>query len=171
MTFINLHYQFCIACCDFLGAMANCNCCQMNETASTRHNSECIVGIVQQCFAQLYTPAPPPPLPGTHRSVRSPLHFPFWSLQGPQRRWSEAAAGDVAGETNNGTMRRWSMPWESSRLAEHHNAWHGRLNPPSKLTVPSASSQDRSRSTTPGKPAYCMYLIFSRSMSKIEIIK
>ncbi|PNF17085.1 hypothetical protein B7P43_G16096, partial [Cryptotermes secundus] len=149
MTFINLHYQFCIACCDFLGAMANCNCCQLNEAASTRHNSECIVGIIQQCFAQLYTPTPPPPLPGTHRSVRSPLHFPFWSLQGPQRRWSEAAAGDVTGETNNGTMRRWSMPWESSRLAEHHNAWHGRLNPPSKLAVPSAGSQDRSRSTTP----------------------
>ncbi|XP_021926525.1 uncharacterized protein LOC110833141 isoform X2 [Zootermopsis nevadensis] len=147
MTFINLHYQFCVACCDFLGAMANSNCCQMNEATPARHNSECIVGIVQQCFAQ---PAPPPPPPvGTHHSVRSPLHFPLCSLQGPQRRWSEAAAGEVSGETNDGTMRRWSMPWESSRLADHHSTWHGRLNPPSKLAVPSASSQDRSRSTTP----------------------
>lgn len=149
MTFINLHYQFCAACCDFLGAMANSNCCQMNETTPTRHNLECIVGIVQQCFSQLYTPTPPPPPPGTHRLVRSPLHFPLCTLQGPQRRWSEAAAGEVSGETNNGTMRRWSMPWESSRLADHHSAWHGRLNPPSKLTVPPTSSQDRSRSTTP----------------------
>ncbi|XP_069695855.1 uncharacterized protein [Periplaneta americana] len=149
MTFINLQYQFCVACCDFLGAMANSNCCQMNEATPTRHNSECIVGIIQQCFAQLYNPTPPPPPPGSHRSVRSPLHFPLCSLQGPQRRWSEAAAGEVSGETSEGTMRRWSMPWESSRLAEHHTAWHGRLNPPSKLAVPSANSQDRSRSTTP----------------------
>ena len=167
MTFINLHYQFCAACCDFLGAMANSNCCQMNETTPPRHNLECIVGIVQQCFSQLYTPTPPPPPPGTHRLVRSPLHFPLCTLQGPQRRWSEAAAGEVSGETNNGTMRRWSMPWVSSRLADHHSAWHGRLNPPSKLAVPPTSSQDRSRSTTPGKPAYLMLIDFCKGVINI----
>lgn len=167
MTFMNLHYQFCAACCDFLGAMANSNCCQMNEATPTRHNLECIVGIIQQCFSQLYTPTPPPPPPGTHRLVRSPLHFPLCTLQGPQRRWSEAAAGEVSGETNNSTMRRWSMPWESSRLADHHSAWHGRLNPPSKLAVPPTSSQDRSRSTTPGKPAYHMHIIFRKGIFNI----
>lgn len=168
MTFMNLHYQFCAACCDFLGAMANSNCCQMNEATPTRHNLECIVGIIQQCFSQLYTPTPPPPPPpGTHRLVRSPLHFPLCTLQGPQRRWSEAAAGEVSGETNNSTMRRWSMPWESSRLADHHSAWHGRLNPPSKLAVPPTSSQDRSRSTTPGKPAYHMHVICRKGIFNI----
>lgn len=46
----------------------------------------------------------------------------------PQRRWSEAAANPEGkmGEA----ARRWSMPW--------------------KLSLPSGSGSDRSRSTTPG---------------------
>nr|CAD7264823.1 unnamed protein product [Timema shepardi] len=73
-----------------------------------------------------------------------------WCNNCPQRRWSEAAAAEMTGESQDGTMRRWSMPWESSRLAEPHSTWHGRLNPPpSKLAVPSTASQDRSRSITP----------------------
>lgn len=48
-------------------------------------------------------------------------------------------------------MRRWSMPWESSKLNDQSAAWPGgRLYPKSKLTVPTAGSQERSRSTTPG---------------------
>ncbi|XP_067002901.1 uncharacterized protein [Anabrus simplex] len=149
MTFINLQYQFCVACCEFFGAMASSNCCQTGELTPSRHDPDCSVGVLQQCFARLYSPVPPPTTPGSHRPVRSPLHFPLCSLQGPQRRWSEAAAAEMGGESNDSTMRRWSMPWESSRLAESHTAWHGRLNPTSKLAVPSTSSQDRSRSTTP----------------------
>nr|CAD7441163.1 unnamed protein product [Timema bartmani] len=142
MTFINLQHQFCIACCEFVGTMALSSCCQ--QTVEGRHDSDCSVGVVQHFFSRLYSPAPAP----ATTQHRSPLHFPPCSLQ---RRWSEAAAAEMTGESQDGTMRRWSMPWESSRLAEPHSTWHGRLNPPpSKLAVPSTASQDRSRSITPG---------------------
>lgn len=86
------------------------------------------------------------PFPG--RGSRSPLLFPLFPLSG-QRRWSEAAAGDVAGETSESSMRRWSMPWDGGRAETA--PWQQRYLP-SKLAVPTAgSSQDRSRSTTPGK--------------------
>lgn len=84
------------------------------------------------------------PFPG--RGSRSPLHFPLFPLNG-QRRWSEAAAGDVSMESGDSTMRRWSMPWDCGR--PETVPWHQRYLP-SKLTIPSAS-QERSRSTTPGK--------------------
>lgn len=80
------------------------------------------------------------------RSCRSPLHFPLFPLVG-QRRWSEAAAPEVGGESGESTMRRWSMPWDCGRVEA--SPWQQRYFP-TKLTVPAAVSQDRSRSTTPG---------------------
>ncbi|XP_063239825.1 uncharacterized protein LOC134540812 isoform X2 [Bacillus rossius redtenbacheri] len=83
---------------------------------------DCAAGPPRQCL-------PRPPLP--------PL--------GPQRRWSEAAAAEARAEPEDCAARRWSMPWESSRLAEHR----GRLNPSAKLAVPAAGPRDRNRSATP----------------------
>lgn len=79
------------------------------------------------------------------RGSRSPLHFPLFPLSG-QRRWSEAAAGDVGNESSDSTMRRWSMPWDCGR--SETVSWQQRYLP-SKLAVP-GQSQERSRSTTPG---------------------
>ncbi|XP_044732629.1 uncharacterized protein LOC123295366 isoform X2 [Chrysoperla carnea] len=80
------------------------------------------------------------------RGSRSPLNFPLFPLNG-QRRWSEAAAAEVMSESSEGTMRRWSMPWDSGKSEQH--SWP-KILPMSKLTVPiSTSSQDRSRSVTP----------------------
>ncbi|GAB0100393.1 uncharacterized protein DMENIID0001_164260 [Sergentomyia squamirostris] len=89
-----------------------------------------------------------------YRGSRSPLNFPMlFPLN--QRRWSEAAAGEVSGETSldaESQMRRWSMPWEASKSDRSTVSWHQtRLMPMSKLAaVPiSKSSSDRSQSTTP----------------------
>lgn len=93
---------------------------------------------------QLHTMKSPFPMRGS----RSPLHFPLFPLAG-QRRWSEAAAGDVGGESSDSTMRRWSMPWDCGRVETA--PWQQKYFH-SKLSVPvSAVSQDRSRSTTPGR--------------------
>ncbi|KAB0797021.1 hypothetical protein PPYR_11082 [Photinus pyralis] len=88
---------------------------------------------------QLHTMKSPFPMRGS----RSPLHFPLFPLAG-QRRWSEAAAGDVGGESSDSTMRRWSMPWDCGRVETA--PWQQRYFP-TKLVVPGTS--DRSRSTTP----------------------
>uniref|UniRef100_A0A1B0DCY5 Uncharacterized protein n=1 Tax=Phlebotomus papatasi TaxID=29031 RepID=A0A1B0DCY5_PHLPP len=89
-----------------------------------------------------------------YRGSRSPLNFPMlFPLN--QRRWSEAAAGEVSGEASldaESQMRRWSMPWEASKTDRSTVSWHQtRLMPMSKLAaVPiSKSSSDRSQSTTP----------------------
>ncbi|XP_065172584.1 uncharacterized protein [Atheta coriaria] len=217
LTFINLQYQFSIAGCECLGAMAMCPCCQ--TMAGGLHDPDCSMANLQQCFARLYThdsrsqmssphmdspkmgevpkseysrhspmstsasmdrppergnspfheprgpspiyslpagiesirgPLPNPgqlltmkgPFPG--RGLRSPLHFPLFPLTG-QRRWSEAAAGEVSAEGGDGTMRRWSMPWDCGRV---ETPWQQRYLP-SKLAVPPGTSQERSRSTTP----------------------
>lgn len=88
------------------------------------------------------------PFPGSGRGSRSPLNFPLFPLSG-QRRWSEAAAAEMIGESSDGTMRRWSMPWDSGKPGQN---WSAKLLPVSKLAVPIATtSQERSRSTTPGK--------------------
>lgn len=84
--------------------------------------------------------------PYPSRGSRSPLHFPLFPLSGGQRRWSEAAAGDVNTEGGEGTMRRWSMPWDCGRVEAA--PWQQRYLP-SKLAVPASTSQDRSRSATP----------------------
>lgn len=88
-----------------------------------------------------------------YRGPRSPLNFPLFPLNG-QRRWSEAAAGEVKGESviDESNMRRWSMPWEASKCVKNTVTWHQtRIMPVSKLAVPtSKSNSDRSQSTTPG---------------------
>lgn len=101
----------------------------------------------------------PLPNPGTllgtkmpfYRGSKSPLNFPLFPLNG-QRRWSEAAAGEVRGvESAESQMRRWSMPWEASKTDKNTVTWHQtRIMPTSKLTVPtSKASSERSPSTTP----------------------
>jgi len=77
--------------------------------------------------------------------------------QSPQRRWSEAAAREMAacgeaGVVEDGMMRRWSMPWDvrGANSAEQQAPWAARLAR-DKLCVPGAVL-DRSRSTTPGQP-------------------
>lgn len=92
---------------------------------------------------QLHTMKSPFPIRGS----RSPLHFPLFPLAG-QRRWSEAAAGDVGSESTDSTMRRWSMPWDCGRVEAA--PWQQRYFP-SKLAVPIGGTGDRSRSTTPGE--------------------
>ncbi|KAH0821063.1 hypothetical protein GEV33_001728 [Tenebrio molitor] len=86
------------------------------------------------------------PFPG--RGSRSPLHFPLFPISG-QRRWSEAAAAEVVGDNGDGTMRRWSMPWDCGRVEA--GPWQQRYLPSKLVVPPSSTSQDRSRSTTPGK--------------------
>ncbi|KAJ8955995.1 hypothetical protein NQ318_006269 [Aromia moschata] len=90
---------------------------------------------------QLYTMKSP--FPG--RGSRSPLHFPLFPLN-CQRRWSEAAAVESTGDTGEGPMRRWSMPWDTPWTDS--GPWQQRYLP-SKLIVPPGTSQERSRSTTP----------------------
>lgn len=150
MTMISLQYQFCMACCECLGMMAPCHCCISGDSNQQKaHDPDCIVTTLQHYFNRLYIPSTP--------TSRSPLLFPIWPLQSPQRRWSEAAAREVAcpgmGDTltaEDGAMRRWSMPWDSSGQNEQHGQWTGRLYPKDKLTVPGGFiSQERSRSTTP----------------------
>lgn len=91
-----------------------------------------------------------------YRGSRSPLNFPLFPLNG-QRRWSEAAAGEVRGGESTidveSQMRRWSMPWEATKTDKNTVSWHQtRIMPISKLAVPtSKTSSDRSQSTTPGK--------------------
>lgn len=97
-----------------------------------------------------------------YRCSRSPLNFPLFPLNG-QRRWSEAAAGEVKGDATvmdaESQMRRWSMPWEASKSERNTVTWHQtRIMPTSKLAVPlmtgpqnvSKSNSDRSQTTTPG---------------------
>lgn len=91
------------------------------------------------------------------RGSRSPLHFPLFPLSS-QRRWSEAAAGDVGAgvacrDSGDSTMRRWSMPWDCAR-AEAGPAWHNRMGQSAtgKLGIPIVHN-DRSRSNTPVEPA------------------
>ncbi|KAE8748737.1 hypothetical protein FOCC_FOCC004540 [Frankliniella occidentalis] len=150
MTMISLQYQFCMACCECLGMMAPCHCCVGGDSNQQKaHDSDCIVTTLQHYFNRLYVPSTP--------TSRSPLLFPLWPLQSPQRRWSEAAAREVSGSgigdtltAEDGGMRRWSMPWDSSGQNEQHGQWTGRLYQKDKLTVPGGiASQERSRSTTP----------------------
>ncbi|KAJ8977746.1 hypothetical protein NQ317_005735 [Molorchus minor] len=82
------------------------------------------------------------PFPG--RGSRSPLQFPLFPLN-CQRRWSEAAAVETSTDSGEGTMRRWSMPWDSPWTES--GPWQQRYLP-SKLFVP-PGAQERSRSTTP----------------------
>ena len=73
----------------------------------------------------------------------------------------------------DGAMRRWSMPWDSSGQTEQHGQWTGRLYPKeNKLTVPGGiASQERSRSTTPGlTPISKFFVIHTRSNSSHDCL-
>lgn len=90
-----------------------------------------------------------------YRGSRSPLNFPLFPLNG-QRRWSEAAAGEVrSGEhiiDAETQMRRWSMPWEVTKTDKNTVTWHQtRIMPIPKQAVPfsSRANSDRSQSITP----------------------
>lgn len=105
-----------------------------------------------------------PPTAYHRGGSRSPLNCPLFPLVG-QRRWSEAAAGEVRCDALNdpeANMRRWSMPWEASAksviVQPHHNtvAWHQtRVVPGTRFAMAAVSSgkaaSDRSQSGTPGK--------------------
>lgn len=97
-----------------------------------------------------------------YRCSRSPLNFPLFPLNG-QRRWSEAAAGEVKGESAivdaESQMRRWSMPWEATKTDKNTVTWHQtRIMPVSKLAMPATQtslllskySNEYSQTTTPG---------------------
>ncbi|XP_044588534.1 uncharacterized protein LOC123267763 isoform X1 [Cotesia glomerata] len=134
LTFINLQYQFCVACCECLGSMAECSCSQSGK-------NECDIAALQQCFERLYSPQTPVSSSSTQQnSHRSPLRYPLFPLQ-VQRRWSETAAAEMSGESTESTMRRWSMPWDCRHVTE----WP-RQEEKTRLRVP---HRDRSRSTTP----------------------
>lgn len=112
----------------------------------------------------------PPPISYHRGGSRSPLNCPLFPLVG-QRRWSEAAAGEVRSdglEDSEANMRRWSMPWEASVKSvivhPQHNtvAWHQtRVVPGTRFVNAAASSSsgksasDRSQSGTPG----CLIII------------
>ncbi|KAJ8682119.1 hypothetical protein QAD02_017911 [Eretmocerus hayati] len=138
LTFINLQYQFCVACCKCLGSMAECSC--------TQDGSECDIAALQQCFERLYSSPTPPASSSTQHpsSHRSPLPYSLFPLQ-IQRRWSETAAADMSagasGESLEQQVRRWSMPWD----CRHTSEWP-RQEVRTRLRVP---QPEPSRSTTP----------------------
>lgn len=78
VTFINLQYQLCAACCECLGPIAGCNC-PVTTDAPHKHEIDCSFGMVQQCFQRLF----PSPVPSSsYRGARSPSQFPLLSFQG-----------------------------------------------------------------------------------------
>ncbi|KAH8373415.1 hypothetical protein KR009_006392 [Drosophila setifemur] len=83
-----------------------------------------------------------------HRNVKSSLSFPLFPLNG-QRRWSEAAAGEVIDGISTdpeSQMRRWSMPWEASKTDRNTVTWNQtRIMPMSTLKAScyKMSSSDR----------------------------
>ncbi|XP_058805478.1 uncharacterized protein LOC131672343 [Phymastichus coffea] len=141
LTFINLQYQFCVACCKCLGSMAECSC--------TQDGSECDIAALQQCFERLYSSPPAAASASAQPGQRSPLPPSLFPLQ-VRRRWSETAAtsADMAGgEAAEQAVRRWSMPWDCRHVSE----WPPRQAEPggaarARLRVPAA---ERSRSATP----------------------
>ncbi|XP_036345764.1 uncharacterized protein LOC118755015 isoform X1 [Rhagoletis pomonella] len=91
-----------------------------------------------------------------NRGVRSPLYIPLFPLNG-QRRWSEAAAGEVIDENSTDVesqMRRWSMPWEAVKSDQNTVTWYQtRIMPINNMKVLNHKTpcSDRSVSNTPGK--------------------
>lgn len=129
----------------------------------------------------------PPPNTYHRGGSRSPLNCPLFPLVG-QRRWSEAAAGEVRSdglEDSEANMRRWSMPWEASVKSvivhPQHNtvAWHQtRVVPGTRFINAAASSSsgksasDRSQSGTPGclfKRKYLLYYTYSSTFSRLDL--
>ncbi|XP_036345765.1 uncharacterized protein LOC118755015 isoform X2 [Rhagoletis pomonella] len=89
-----------------------------------------------------------------NRGVRSPLYIPLFPLNG-QRRWSEAAAGEVIDENSTDVesqMRRWSMPWEAVKSDQNTVTWYQtRIMPINNMKVLNHKTpcSDRSVSNTP----------------------
>lgn len=109
------------------------------------------------------------------RGSRSPLHFPLFPLSS-QRRWSEAAAGDVGAgvacrNSGDSTMRRWSMPWDCAR-AETGPTWHNRIGQSAtgKLGIPIVHS-DRSRSNTPGECNNIYIFNYNKESNQLALTK
>ncbi|XP_053955119.1 uncharacterized protein LOC128861190 isoform X3 [Anastrepha ludens] len=88
------------------------------------------------------------------RGVRSPLNIPLFPLNG-QRRWSEAAAGEVIDDNTTDVenqMRRWSMPWEALKFDKNTVTWYQtRIMPINNINLLShkKTCADRSISNTP----------------------
>ncbi|XP_054733202.1 uncharacterized protein LOC129241075 isoform X1 [Anastrepha obliqua] len=88
------------------------------------------------------------------RGVRSPLNIPLFPLNG-QRRWSEAAAGEVIDDNTTDVenqMRRWSMPWEAVKFDKNTVTWYQtRIMPINNINLLShkKTCADRSISNTP----------------------
>ncbi|XP_048515593.1 uncharacterized protein LOC105692415 [Athalia rosae] len=148
LTFINLQYQFCLACCECLGGMAECSC-------SRNGRSECDVAALQRCFERLYSPSSGSSSGGQQhlQGQRSRLPYPLFPLQ-VQRRWSETAAAEVSGTAVENATRRWSMPWDCRHVSDfletppttHHDHIRGKL----KVPIP----QERGRPVTPDNSSW-----------------
>ncbi|XP_016959472.1 uncharacterized protein LOC108030846 [Drosophila biarmipes] len=86
-----------------------------------------------------------------HRNVKSSLSFPLFPLNG-QRRWSEAAAGEVIDGISTdpeSQMRRWSMPWEASKTDKNTVTWNQtRIMPMSALKTSSYKMSSSERYTS-----------------------
>ncbi|XP_054086384.1 uncharacterized protein LOC105218998 isoform X2 [Zeugodacus cucurbitae] len=85
---------------------------------------------------------------------RSPFNIPLFPLNG-QRRWSEAAAGEVTDENSTDVesqMRRWSMPWEAVKTDQNTVTWYQtRIMPINNISLLNHKTpcSDRSISNTP----------------------
>ncbi|XP_067645070.1 uncharacterized protein [Eurosta solidaginis] len=88
------------------------------------------------------------------KGLRSPLNIPLFPLNG-QRRWSEAAAGEVTDDSATDAenqMRRWSMPWEATKTDQYTVTWYQtRIMPINNINSVShkTTHSDRSVSNTP----------------------
>ncbi|KAH8368483.1 hypothetical protein KR084_012300 [Drosophila pseudotakahashii] len=86
-----------------------------------------------------------------HRNVKSSLSFPLFPLNG-QRRWSEAAAGEVIDGISTdpeSQMRRWSMPWEASKTDRNTVTWNQtRIMPMNTLKASSYKMSSSERYTS-----------------------
>lgn len=97
-----------------------------------------------------------------HRNVKSSLSFPLFPLNG-QRRWSEAAAGEVIDGISTdpeSQMRRWSMPWEASKTDRNTVTWNQtRIMPMNTLKAScyKMSSSERYTSHNSGKSVKLTY--------------
>lgn len=117
--------------------------------------------------------------PFLNRCSRSPLNFPLFPLNS-QRRWSEAAAGEVKGEPSMmdaENMRRWSMPWESKTESKNTVTWHQTriisrmaIPPNAAQTMYTKTNSDRSQTTTPGRNVIYFFDDFLFSVF-IEVLK
>ncbi|XP_017138450.1 uncharacterized protein LOC108153158 [Drosophila miranda] len=93
-----------------------------------------------------------------HRNVKSSLSFPLFPLNG-QRRWSEAAAGEVIDGNSTdpeSQMRRWSMPWEATKSDTNTVTWNQtRIMPMNTLKTSSYKMSSSDRYTSHNSDGNC----------------